>query len=118
MKGQQQHSENKSVFCSSQLHPLGEAHAVLTKCTKLTLLSFAAAMVSTSVLCGILNVCNPLHMEIAYIKKKKKKTLPTHILLSVCVHGETYSPAERHRAKHTKDRFRETGSATNRQRDK
>lgn len=44
------------------------------------------------------------------------KKLCQYFLLYVC--GETKSPADRSKAKHTKDRFGETRSATNRQRDK
>lgn len=43
----------------------------------------------------------------------KPKKLCQYFLLYVC--GETKSPADRNKAKHTKDRFGETESATNRE---
>lgn len=46
----------------------------------------------------------------------KAKKLCQYFLLYVC--GETESPADRNKAKHTKDRTGETGSVTNRQKDK
>lgn len=72
-------------------------------------------MVSTSVdprqnvLCGIL-------MSVFHRIRSQKQNFANTSLLYVC--GETESPADRSKAKHTKDRFGETGSATNRQRDK
>lgn len=47
----------------------------------------------------------------------KPKTLPILLTLGVCVCGETESPADRNKAKHTQDRFGETWCATNRERE-